>query len=281
MAPVHVPAGDAVPRRGTDARVHARLPRTAALRRARLPPAVRRRPRRCRRRSLARRRDLRRRPRSRRCWARPSVCTPRCPTGAKAVWVTELNWESAPQAPPACRRRCRRCGSRARCTACGSPASSLVDWQFLIDPYPGAARRHAHGRACRIPAPGRPLQRRPRRRPRTGAAQAVPAGLHSCRSTRCASTAARVRVWALLMRPGQRATLQRQGAAGLLADARAAARRSRRRAQRAGRAARRRAAAAAAAGRSLRPGRRSRAARRGRERAGLSAADPLRLGRRR
>lgn len=60
------------------------------------------------------------------------------PAGPKPVWVTELNWESAPQAPggvpPA-----EQAGwiSRAlhRLWVAGV---SLVSWQFLIDPYPGA-----------------------------------------------------------------------------------------------------------------------------------------------
>ena len=44
------------------------------------------------------------------------------PAGAKPLWVTELNWDSSPQSPPACPRPCRRGGYRARCTACGPPA---------------------------------------------------------------------------------------------------------------------------------------------------------------
>jgi hypothetical protein len=58
------------------------------------------------------------------------------PAGVKPVWVTELNWESAPQAHdgvPASRQAQWISRALHRLWVAGV---SLVDWQFLIDPYP-------------------------------------------------------------------------------------------------------------------------------------------------
>jgi hypothetical protein len=59
------------------------------------------------------------------------------PVADKPVWVTELNWESAPDAPSGVPPdRQARWISRAlhRLWIAGV---SLVQWQFLVDPYPG------------------------------------------------------------------------------------------------------------------------------------------------
>ena len=58
------------------------------------------------------------------------------PAGPKPVWATELNWESAPQSPHGVAPGLQgRWLSRAlhRLWAAGV---GLVDWQFLVDPYP-------------------------------------------------------------------------------------------------------------------------------------------------
>ncbi len=58
------------------------------------------------------------------------------PRGPKPVWVTELNWESAPQSPDGVAPGLQaRWISRAlhRLWVAGV---GLVDWQFLVDPYP-------------------------------------------------------------------------------------------------------------------------------------------------
>ena len=60
------------------------------------------------------------------------------PVGAKPLWVTELNWESAPQSPQGVAPGLQaRWISRAlhRLWVAGV---GLVDWQFLVDPYPAA-----------------------------------------------------------------------------------------------------------------------------------------------
>jgi len=58
------------------------------------------------------------------------------PAGPKPVWATELNWESAPQSP-----RGVAPGLQARWTSRALhrlwiAGVGLVDWQFLVDPYP-------------------------------------------------------------------------------------------------------------------------------------------------
>jgi hypothetical protein len=58
------------------------------------------------------------------------------PAGPKPVWATELNWESAPQSPAGVAPGLQaRWVSRAlhRLWVAGI---GLVDWQFLVDPYP-------------------------------------------------------------------------------------------------------------------------------------------------
>jgi hypothetical protein len=135
------------------------------------------------------------------------------PVGAKPVWVTELNWESAPQAQDGVPARLQaRWVSRAlhRLWVAGV---SLIAWQFLIDPYPGVSAASPSGGIVEYPRP---------------------AGLYSAGIDGNAESAQpkaflqgfrlpfdplrinsrHVRVWALLMRPREPALLQRQVHAG-------------------------------------------------------------------
>ena len=136
------------------------------------------------------------------------------PVGRKPVWVTELNWESAPQArrgvPPSLQARwISRALHRLWVAGVG-----LATWQFLVDPFPGV----------RVSSP-------------TGAIVEYqrPAGLYSAgfggnleSATPKAFLrgfelpfdplrvdAGRVRVWALLERPRQVAVLQRRARGGV------------------------------------------------------------------
>jgi hypothetical protein len=135
------------------------------------------------------------------------------PAGAKPVWVTELNWESAPQSP--------RGVSPARQAPWLSRALhrlwvagvSLVAWQFLVDPFPGVRASTPTGVGIEYPRP---------------------AGLYSAGASGALTSAqpkpflrgftfpfdplrvnARtVRVWALLMSRRQPVLLQRQARRG-------------------------------------------------------------------
>jgi len=130
------------------------------------------------------------------------------PAGGKPVWVTELNWESAPQAPggvaPAVQAQwVSRALHRLWVAGVG-----LVTWQFLVDPFPGV----------RVSAPTGGIVEYPR-----------PAGLYSAGVGGDLESATpkaflrgfelpfdplrvnsrRVRVWAVLGKPRQAVVLQR------------------------------------------------------------------------
>jgi hypothetical protein len=75
------------------------------------------------------------------------------PRGGKPVWVTELNWESAPQAPagvpPGVQARwVSRAFHRLWVAGVG-----LVAWQFLVDPFPGVRASAPMGGAVEYPRP--------------------------------------------------------------------------------------------------------------------------------
>jgi hypothetical protein len=135
------------------------------------------------------------------------------PDGAKAVWVTELNWESAPQSPhgvpPAVQAQWI---SRAlhRLWVAGV---SLVSWQFLVDPYPGVSLSTPTGGLVELSRPaglysagvgGNPESATPKPFLRGFTLPFDPLRVDS----------RHVRVWALLTRPRQPVLLQREARAG-------------------------------------------------------------------
>jgi len=129
------------------------------------------------------------------------------PSARKALWVTELNWESAPQAAggvaPAMQAQWV---SRAlhRLWVAGV---TQVDWQFLVDPYPALRAATPTGGLIEYPRPA-------------GLYSAGPDGdIEQARPKRfltgfqlpfdpLRAAPRAIRVWALLQRPGERATLQ-------------------------------------------------------------------------
>jgi hypothetical protein len=132
------------------------------------------------------------------------------PAGQKPVWVTELNWESSPPAPGGVPARLQAAWISRALHRLWVAGVSLVDWQFLVDPYP----------AERASTPTGGLVEYQR-----------PAGLYSAGAGGDPAIAfpkpflrgftfpfdplrvdrRRVRVWALLMGPGQPVSLQRLG----------------------------------------------------------------------
>jgi hypothetical protein len=135
------------------------------------------------------------------------------PAGRKPVWVTELNWESAPAALDGVAS-----GVQAQWVSRGLhrlwvSGVSLVTWQFLVDPFPGV----------RVSAPTGGIVEYPR-----------PAGLYNAGAGGNLASATpkaflrgfelpfdplrvdtrRVRVWALLRKPGQAVSLQRLARGG-------------------------------------------------------------------
>jgi hypothetical protein len=138
------------------------------------------------------------------------------PAGPKSVWVTELNWESAPQTPhgvPADLQAPWLSRALHRLWVAGV---SLVDWEFLIDPPGGVSLASPTGATAVFPRPAG-LYTLPETAREDDPALAQPkpfvAGFafpfDPLRVDR-----RHVRVWALLGRPGQSVQLQRKGRGG-------------------------------------------------------------------
>jgi hypothetical protein len=131
------------------------------------------------------------------------------PGGVKPVWVTELNWESAPQSSqgvPAALQAQWISRALHRLWVAGV---SLVSWQFLVDPYPGVRAAKPTGGAIEYPRPaglysagvgGNPESAQPKPFLRGFTFPFDPLRVNS----------RRVRVWALLMHPRQSVLLERE-----------------------------------------------------------------------
>jgi hypothetical protein len=130
------------------------------------------------------------------------------PLSVKPLWVTELNWESAPQArggvPPGLQAQwVSRALHRLWVAGVG-----LVAWQFLIDPSPGVRAETPTGGVVEYPRPvglysagiGGSLE---------GARPKLFLQGFTLPFDPLRVSVKRVRVWALLMAPDARAVLQR------------------------------------------------------------------------
>jgi hypothetical protein len=135
------------------------------------------------------------------------------PDGPKGLWVTELNWESAPQAAGGVAPTVQAQWVSRALHRLWIAGVTQVDWQFLVDPYP--ALRAA------TPTGGLIEYQRP-----AGLYSAGPGGDIEQARPKPFLTGFRlpfdplrldrraIRVWALLERPGQRATLELQARRG-------------------------------------------------------------------
>jgi hypothetical protein len=131
------------------------------------------------------------------------------PSGVKPVWVTELNWESAPQSADGV-----AAGLQARWIARALhrlwiAGVSLAAWQFLVDPYPGVRAETPTGGTVEYPRPaglysagidGNPESAQPKPFLRGFTLPFDPLRLDR----------RQIRVWALLMHPHQPVLLQRE-----------------------------------------------------------------------
>jgi hypothetical protein len=135
------------------------------------------------------------------------------PRQVKPIWVTELNWESAPQTPhgvpPAVQAQWV---SRAlhRLWVAGV---SLVAWQFLVDPYPGVRAETPTGGAVEYPRPAGLYSAGTGGNPESAEPKTFLRGF-SFPFDPLRVSAKTVRVWALLMHPRQAVLLQRERHAG-------------------------------------------------------------------
>jgi hypothetical protein len=135
------------------------------------------------------------------------------PAGPHPLWVTELNWESSPptsKGVPAALQAAWVSRALHRLWVAGV---SVVDWQFLVDPFGGAQLALPDGSLDRYPRPaglyapgpdGDTLLARPKPFLRGFTLPFDPLRV----------SGRQVRVWALLMHARQPALLQRQGHGG-------------------------------------------------------------------
>ncbi len=131
------------------------------------------------------------------------------PEAVKPVWVTELNWESAPQSAhgvPA--EKQARWISRAlhRLWIAGV---SLVAWQFLVDPYPGVRAETPTGGTVEYPRPAGLYDAGVDGNPESAQPKPFLQGF-SFPFDPLRVSAKQVRVWALLTRPRQSVLLERE-----------------------------------------------------------------------
>jgi hypothetical protein len=131
------------------------------------------------------------------------------PAGAKPVWVTELNWESAPQTADGVPARLQAAWISRALHRLWVAGVSLVAWQFLVDPYPGVRAQTPTGGTVEYPRPaglysagvgGDPESAEPKPFLRGFSFPFDPLRVGP----------RRVRVWGLLMRARQPVLLQRE-----------------------------------------------------------------------
>jgi hypothetical protein len=131
------------------------------------------------------------------------------PDASKPVWVTEINWESAPQSPQGAPAAVQAAWISRALHRLWIAGVSLVAWQFLVDPYPAVRAETPTGGGVEYPR-------------HAGLYSAGLAGsLESAQPKPFLRgftfpfdplrvDAGHVRVWALLMRPRQPVLLQRE-----------------------------------------------------------------------
>jgi hypothetical protein len=135
------------------------------------------------------------------------------PAGVKPLWVTELNWESAPGADSGVPARLQAAWISRALHRLWVAGVSLVAWQFLVDPYPGVRAATPTGGTVEYPRPaglysagvaGNPESAQPKPFLRGFSFPFDPLRVSS----------KRLRIWALLMRPRQPVLLQRERRGG-------------------------------------------------------------------
>jgi hypothetical protein len=129
------------------------------------------------------------------------------PRGPKPVWVTELNWESAPQSAHGVPGRLQALWISRALHRLWVAGVGFADWQFLLDPYPDLTLATPTGGTVTVSRPaglysaaagGNPAEARPKPFLRGFTFPFDPLRMDRTH----------VRVWALLMRPWQPAMLE-------------------------------------------------------------------------
>ncbi|MGD0453651.1 MAG: hypothetical protein ABSB69_08630, partial [Solirubrobacteraceae bacterium] len=135
------------------------------------------------------------------------------PAGVKPVWVTELNWESAPQSPGGAPPRLQASWISRALHRLWIAGVSLVAWQFLIDPVPGVRAESPTGGTVEYPRPAGLYGAGPGGDPALAQPKPFLQGF-SLPFDPLRVDSGHVRVWALLMHPRQPALLEREVHAG-------------------------------------------------------------------
>jgi hypothetical protein len=131
------------------------------------------------------------------------------PAGVKPVWVTELNWESAPQILTGVPERLQAQWVSRALHRLWIAGVSLVAWQFLVDPFPGVRAETPTGGVVEYPRPAGLYSADADGNP--ASAQPKPFALgFSFPFDPLRVDSRHVRIWALLMHPRQRVLLQRE-----------------------------------------------------------------------
>jgi hypothetical protein len=136
------------------------------------------------------------------------------PAGVKPVWVTEINWESAPQAPAGVSADLQAQWVSRALHRLWVAGVGLVAWQFLVDPYPALRVSTSTGGTVEYS------------RPAGLYSAGVGGSLESAKSKPFLRgfelpfdplrvDAKHVRVWALLRRPYEAVSLQRIASGGV------------------------------------------------------------------
>ncbi|HWW89403.1 MAG TPA: hypothetical protein VNY35_01315 [Solirubrobacteraceae bacterium] len=131
------------------------------------------------------------------------------PEGSKPLWVTELNWESAPESSsgvPAAVQSAWISRALHRLWVAGA---SLVQWQFLIDPYPALRADTPTGGTIEYQRPAGLYSAAPGGDPEAARPKAFLGGF-TFPFDPLRTDPRHVRVWALLMSSRQLVLLQRQ-----------------------------------------------------------------------
>lgn len=141
---------------------------------------------------------------------RARTALPRAP---KQVWVTELNWESAPQTAHGVPGRLQAPWISRALHRLWVAGVSMAEWQFLIDPFHGVRLATPTGGTVNVSRPaglfsaaqdGNPAGARPKPFLRGFTLPFDPLRVDR----------RHVRIWALLTRPGQRVLLQSEERGG-------------------------------------------------------------------
>ncbi len=135
------------------------------------------------------------------------------PDTAKPLWVTELNWESAPQASQGVPTYLQAQVISRALHRLWIAGVSLVAWQFLVDPYPGVRAATPTGGTFEYPRPAGLYSAGIGGNPESAQPKPFLQGF-SFPFDPLRVNAKQVRVWALLMHPRQLVLLQRERRGG-------------------------------------------------------------------